>query len=59
MVVVEHWLLWFYLGGLILRAFLAHGALQNPTVKAVNLDGQVLSCILWPIGILRWVFKSE
>lgn len=54
-----HLLLWIYLAGLVLRAFLAHGAMQNPTVRACNVDGQVLSCILWPLTLIKFIFQRD
>ncbi len=52
------WWMKVYLGGLVLRAFLAHGILQNPSVEKATLDGQVLSCIVWPVLLLKSLLKS-
>ena len=43
--------LWIYLGGVGLRAFLVHGALQSATT-AWSVDRQVLGCLIWPISLL-------
>lgn len=51
--------LWIYLGGLALRAFLAHGAMQNPTASQSDLDAQMISCILWPIALIKRIFKGS
>lgn len=50
-------LLWVYLGGVALRAFLCHGISQNPTVNKINLDQQVLGCIGWPLSLLTVFVK--
>jgi hypothetical protein len=52
-------LLYVYLGGVALRAYLAHAAIISPLTKRWNLDAQMWGCILWPISMLLQVFRKR
>lgn len=50
-------LLYVYVGGIVLRAVLTHGVVQNPHCEKGSVDGQMIGHILWPVALLLHVVK--
>ncbi len=43
--------LYVYLGGVLLRAFLLHGAFRNSDAH-VKVDEGVIGCLIWPLMLV-------
>jgi hypothetical protein len=54
-----HPLIWVYLGGLALRAYLVQAAFRAPSVSKCDLDAQMISCIIWPITLVIRIFGGS
>lgn len=48
-----------YVGGVVLRAVLCHGLLQNPNCTQTSIEVQMFGCLTWPIQLILKLFKRR
>lgn len=53
-----YWVFGIWGGGVLLRAILCHGLLQNPNSTQTSIEAQFFGCVTWPLQLVLRLFKK-